>query len=542
MSDRKVIKPKTETKNTSKSPDYTEHKKSMQQVMDQNAQAVNQAPMDVDRTQDQYASSLVAKDDSGASRKVVIPARTAQADSNPQEKKVNEFVQVDDNRPLSYQDKRAEDISKIINAYDKASKERAFRSRQTGTGAASIALSNPAAARQYANGRKNYEDQPIDSITGGQKAGQEAIKTESGVTNLADNDQERDPNSEVSNMYRQQLRKYNIKVSDTATAYDMKRVFPFIQTGIKKDTAERGQDIAAQTKDEDRASREHQGEKNRGVKVSQGNKNREVKVSEGQANRKAGVGKVILGGALKQDLQNSKGSGAGEQSLANAATIPDAFNGKGFYVTKPGMPPDKDREKKVSDLGSQAAKYDLALSKIEQIMSAPENQRATIFNKNWPTIHTLMANATQRNVKAMGNGVANGPDIEMAVKAIGSPNDIVTWIRNGLPQKLAVARQSVRDEYNRTADSMGYQKSDKPSEMTTTGGTGGSSSSRKPVNPATSAGANQVANDYGFPNVVAQPNPQPAGGLVPGQVYDTAQGKMKFIGINPQTGKRQWSR
>jgi hypothetical protein len=68
-------------------------------------------------------------------------------------------------------------------------------------------------------------------------------------------------------------------------------------------------------------------------------------VTEGDANRKAGIGKVIIGGALSQDLANSKGSTPGQQATADSATIPDAYNSSKFLVTKPGMPPNRERAK-----------------------------------------------------------------------------------------------------------------------------------------------------------------------------------------------------
>lgn len=40
----------------------------------------------------------------------------------------------------------------------------------------------------------------------------------------------------------------------------------------------------------------------------------------------------------------------------------------------------------------------------------------TIFDSQWPTIQGMFADATQNNIKFRGNGVANGPDIEQAVK------------------------------------------------------------------------------------------------------------------------------
>lgn len=70
----------------------------------------------------------------------------------------------------------------------------------------------------------------------------------------------------------------------------------------------------------------------------------------------------------------------------------------------------------------------------ELIQQAGNNP--TIFNEKWPAIQSAFAQATQYNIKAMGNGVANGPDIEQAIRQIGSPSDAITWIRSGLPQKM----------------------------------------------------------------------------------------------------------
>lgn len=60
---------------------------------------------------------------------------------------------------------------------------------------------------------------------------------------------------------------------------------------------------------------------------------------------------MIIGGVLGQDKAAAAGTSGGTQKTANAATIPDAYNPRGFYVSKPGMPPDQEREKAVSALG-----------------------------------------------------------------------------------------------------------------------------------------------------------------------------------------------
>jgi outer membrane lipopolysaccharide assembly protein LptE/RlpB len=65
-----------------------------------------------------------------------------------------------------------------------------------------------------------------------------------------------DANSEVSRLYREQLKKNNIEVPETSSAADIRKVFPFLSVDIQRDTAIRGQDIVAETKDEDRVSRE----------------------------------------------------------------------------------------------------------------------------------------------------------------------------------------------------------------------------------------------------------------------------------------------
>jgi hypothetical protein len=83
----------------------------------------------------------------------------------------------------------------------------------------------------------------------------------------------------------------------------------------------------------------------------------------------------------------------------------------------------------------------------------------TIFNQRWPAIKTQFTDAIQRSVKFDGNGVANGPDISMAIEKIGSPSDAITFIRSGLPQKMEQARRSARLQYEAFADGMGYQTS-----------------------------------------------------------------------------------
>jgi hypothetical protein len=58
-----------------------------------------------------------------------------------------------------------------------------------------------------------------------------------------------------------------------------------------------------------------------------------------------------------------------------------------------------------------------------------------------------MADATQRNIKAFGNGVANGPDIVQAQRQIGTPDDLITWLRKGLLDKMDQAAKSVPRAY-----------------------------------------------------------------------------------------------
>lgn len=107
----------------------------------------------------------------------------------------------------------------------------------------------------------------------------------------------------------------------------------------------------------------------------------------------------------------------------------------------------------------------------------------------------------------MGNGVANGPDIEQAIRIIGSPTDLVTWLRGGLGQKMDQAILSIPAAYKSFADSQGYVPSDKPSDITNSLGTGGANSSRKPVNPALGSSANSIAGQYGFGPVTGGNNP-----------------------------------
>lgn len=105
-------------------------------------------------------------------------------------------------------------------------------------------------------------------------------------------------------------------------------VFPMLKTDVQRDTTERGQNFTFKTNEENRKSRESEGAKKRAS-------------TEGIAaeNRKAGIGKVIIGGALAQDAATRKGASDSAQKLANSATLPDSFSGKTFLVTKKGVPP-----------------------------------------------------------------------------------------------------------------------------------------------------------------------------------------------------------
>lgn len=66
------------------------------------------------------------------------------------------------------------------------------------------------------------------------------------------------------------------------------------------------------------------------------------------------------------------------------------------------------------------------------------------------------------------------------------------------------------------------------------------------MNQATGASANEIAGQYGFGPVTGQqPTPEtppipPKSDFIPGEQYDTSNGPAIFVGINPQTGKRQW--
>lgn len=47
----------------------------------------------------------------------------------------------------------------------------------------------------------------------------------------------------------------------------------------------------------------------------------------------------------------------------------------------------------------------------------------------------------------MGNGVANGPDIVQAEKAIGTVDDLETFLRSGLLQKMEQSANSIPRAY-----------------------------------------------------------------------------------------------
>jgi hypothetical protein len=47
----------------------------------------------------------------------------------------------------------------------------------------------------------------------------------------------------------------------------------------------------------------------------------------------------------------------------------------------------------------------------------------------------------------MGNGVANGADIEQAIRAIGNSTDAITYLRGGLLQKIQQALGSIPKAY-----------------------------------------------------------------------------------------------
>lgn len=79
---------------------------------------------------------------------------------------------------------------------------------------------------------------------------------EKGVSNLADQDEERDPDSRVSDLYRQQLANRGIKFTGKPSAADIKKVYPMIGAGIKQDTAMYNTDTVATTADENRLSKE----------------------------------------------------------------------------------------------------------------------------------------------------------------------------------------------------------------------------------------------------------------------------------------------
>lgn len=108
--------------------------------------------------------------------------------------------------------------------------------------------------------------------------------------------------------------------------------------------------------------------------------------------------------------------------------------------------------------------------------------------------------------------MTNGPDLEQALKQIGDPTSAINWLRGAGKQIIQNASKSAMDQYYVGADAAGFEKSNKPSEITQSIGTGGSQSSQKPVNPALASGANEAAGKFGFGPVVAPSAPsQPQG-------------------------------
>ena len=430
--------------------------------------------------------------------------------------------------PQGHQETRRTQIDQLLKKYSDANQLSSKRRRQIGGQATSIAFSNPAAAEVYRRGYDGYVNEPVSNITEGQKSAKQGQDITKGISSQASTDQDRDPNSNASKMAADYVfEQFGVRVPKGATAQDIKKTFPYIQADTKRDTTQRGQDYKFQTDTQNRHSRE-----------SEGGKNRYNRSQIAQGHDKAGVGRVIIGGVLGQDRAAAAGSSSGAQNTANSATIPHAYQGNKFLVNKPGIPPSKDRADDVTGVGGQSRKYTQALNQAIRLVQANKN-RPNWSDQDWHILRSAMAAATQANVKARGNGVANGPDIAQAQREIGSATDPGIFVKGDLLAVLKHAASQTPRTYDAYADSQGFTISDKPSQISVSNGTGGTNSSKKPVNPALGSSANSIAGQYGFgPVTGGQTNPaQPVSDKVTFVMQNGTQIQMSRRGAEIQQSK-----
>lgn len=289
---------------------------------------------------DQYTKT---RSETGADgkRKIVVESPAEVIDIDPGRKifdlsKKDEGSQQKERQ--TSREKRSESTRKLLSDYEEARRLSGFRSNMAASRATTLAISNPAAAQVYLQAKKDYINEPTEAMEGGYRTAQDSNKVEAQNISLANEDELDDPNSEVSKALRGVLKTQfgMTQLSDGITARAIQQLFPQIKVDTQRDTTVRGQDFKAQSEDQ-----------NRKLKASEGDKSRANQYRMNDDRVKAGIGKVIIGGALAQDAATRKGASDSVQKTANSATLPNAFNGKSFLVTKDGIPPSPTRTKEV---------------------------------------------------------------------------------------------------------------------------------------------------------------------------------------------------
>lgn len=398
---------------------------------------------------------------------------------------------------------RQQQIDNLLREYQSAKNKQRLGKTFTGISARSMALTNPAAARVIMQTQGPLDSQKSDMI--GQKLGLQKQKLANigQMQQVQMSDQDMDSNSPQAIVARRILdQQYGIKVPQQSTYRHMKQVFPFIKADVDRDTRVRGQDLTAQTAEQNRLSKQKQKQLDRDAAQTR----TETLVG-------GGIDKAIVTGTMNQNQRSGGGSGSasGNQRIATALTLPypmTVFGQEGtkFLVKKPGMPADPRIAQDVWKMNSQATKYAGSLGRLQRLVQDASQGvlNANVFDATWPQIQSAFNDAIQANVKFKGNGVANGPDIERAIATIGDINSFMDWVRGGSLKKIKQAKTGILNDLNNIYRDSGFAVSDKP----------------HPQDPT------QVGQGYG------------SGGSQSGPVYDVTgavQETFKKRGLTPPT-------
>ena len=143
-----------------------------------------------------------------------------------------------------------------MDKYEKANKQAAYNKQMTAVTSVPLALTNPEAARIRNAGYEASDNEPVTSITGGQKSASDQQGLDKGASSQAMTDDETDPDSNVSGLARQEFKRITgLDAPARSTAADIKRTLPETKIATDRDTKVYQTDTVANTAEKGRVSK-----------------------------------------------------------------------------------------------------------------------------------------------------------------------------------------------------------------------------------------------------------------------------------------------